>query len=386
MICRVTFLMIFCCGAAQLTAQNFYNKPGTTVSISSTGIISVKDSLINEGTLINNGNMAVGGTWLNLGTYNAGEGQITFNSTDTSKPQVINHNNQSFSRLVISGGGIKQILADLTVEESLSLTEGIITAQNGSKVHFAPTAVITGGSDASHINATVHQSGTGSKLFPVGNGTMYLPVEISGITTTSEIGITLTELSAGQTLNTGSSIGDISDKRYWAVDLASGSLSNTKITLPVEGDEGLDELKNNEFIVAFAESSSADFRSLGRSSSSTAALVQNEESLEEGVVTLALASENQSIVVFNAISPNPDDAINDYIHIDNLLETDVVSIYNRWGDLVFEMKDYDNGDTAKRFNGQSNVGGSKDLPTGNYFYVIRRKTGKEVSGYLSLRK
>lgn len=385
-ICRVTFVMIFCCGAAQLTAQNFYNKPGTTVSISSTGIISVKDSLINEGTLINNGNMAVGGTWLNLGTYNAGEGQITFNSTDTSKPQVINHNNQSFSRLVISGGGIKQILADLTVEESLSLTEGIITAQNGSKVHFAPTAVITGGSDASHINATVYQSGTGSKLFPVGNGTMYLPVEISGITTTSEIGITLTELSAGQTLNTGSSIGDISDKRYWAVDLASGSLSNTKITLPVEGDEGLDELKNNEFIVAFAESSSADFRSLGRSLSSTAALVQNEESLEEGVVTLALASENQSIVVFNAISPNPDDAINDYIHIDNLLETDVVSIYNRWGDLVFEMNDYDNGDTAKRFNGQSNVGGSKDLPTGNYFYVIRRKTGKEVSGYLSLRK
>ena len=75
-------------------AQNFYNKSGTTVSISANGIISVKDTLVNEGTLINNGNMVVGGTWLNLGTYDAGEGQITFNSTDTSVPQIINHNNQ----------------------------------------------------------------------------------------------------------------------------------------------------------------------------------------------------------------------------------------------------------------------------------------------------
>lgn len=385
-IYNIVFLIIFCSSTAQVFAQNFYNKSGTTVSISTTGIISVKDSLINEGILINNGNMAVGGTWLNLGTYNAGEGQITFNSTDTSIPQVINHNSQSFSKLVISGGGAKQILADLTVEGSLTLTDGIIIAQNGSKVHFSPTAVITGGSDDSHINAPVYQQGTGTKVFPVGNGTTYLPVEIEGITTNSEIGITLTELQSGETLNTGSSLADISDKRYWAVDLASGSLDGAKITLPVEGDEGLDALKNNEFVVAFSESASGDFVSIGRSLNSTAALIQNEQSLAEGLVTLALPSENQSIVVFNAISPNSDDEVNDYIHIDNLVESDVVSIYNRWGDVVFEMKNYTNDDVAKRFNGQSNVGGEKDLPAGNYFYVIRRKSGKEVSGYLSLRK
>jgi gliding motility-associated-like protein len=156
--------------------------------------------------------------------------------------------------------------------------------------------------------------------------------------------------------------------------------------LPVEGDEGLDALENNEFVVAFSENTSGDFISIGRSLNSTAALIQNELSLAEGLVTLALPAENQSIVVFNAISPNPNDELNDYIHIDNLLETDVVSIYNRWGDMVFEMKQYNNDDVAKRFNGQSNVGGEKDLPVGNYFYVIRRKAGKEVSGYLSLRK
>lgn len=383
-IYRIACLIIFCSPAAQVLAQNFYNKSGTTVSISTTGIISVKDSLINEGTLINNGNMAIGGTWLNLGSYTAGEGQITFNSTDTSVPQVINHNNQSFSRLVISGGGQKQILADLTVEESLTLTDGIIITANGSKVNFSSTAVISGGSDGAHINAPVYQQGTGTKLFPVGNGTTYLPVEINGITSTSEIGITLTELSVGQTLTTNSSLQDISDKRYWAVDAAPGALNGAKIVLPFEGDEGLET--SDRLVVAFAEDNAEDFISLGRGLGSTSALVESEQSPAAGFVTLGILSENQSIVVFNAISSNPDDEINNYIHIDNLVEGDVVSIYNRWGDLVFEMKNYANDDTAKRFNGQSNVGGSKDLPTGNYFYVIRRKAGKEVSGYLSLRK
>lgn len=367
-------------------AQNFYNKAGTTVSISTTGMISVKDSLINEGNLINNGNMVVGGTWFNLGNYDAGHGKITFNSEDPDVPQIINHNNQSFNRLEITGGGLKRILADITVTDSLTLLDGIIDAENDSRVLFVDTAVISGGSDNSHINAPVYQLGTGTKLFPVGNGTTYLPVAISGITSTSEIGITLTELQAGQTLSTNSSLDDISDKRYWAVDLVSGSLNNTRITLPVEGDEGLDPSKNSQFVVAFAENNTDDFISIGRGLSSTSLLVESESSSAVGFVTLGILSENRSIVVFNAISPNPNDEINNYIHIDNLVETDVVAIYNRWGDLVFEMKNYDNDDTAKRFNGQSNVGGSKDLPTGNYFYVIRRKVGKEVSGYLSLRK
>lgn len=367
-------------------AQNFYNKSGTTVSISANGIISVKDTLVNEGTLINNGNMVVGGTWLNLGTYDAGEGQITFNSTDTSIPQIINHNNQSFSKLVISGGGLKQILADLTVAESLTLTDGIITAQNGSKVNFSPTAVITGGSDASHINAPVYHQGTGTKVFPVGNGTTYLPVEINGITTNSDIGVTLTELQAGQTLNRNSSLDDISDKRYWAVDVASGSLEGAKIVLPVEGDEGLDASAASRFVVAYSNDVADDFKSIGRGTGSTSTLTESEQSPLAGLVTLGILAENQSIVVFNAISPNPDDEVNNYIHIDNLVEGDVVSIYNRWGDLVFEMKDYDNDDVAKRFNGRSNVSGGKDLPTGNYFYVIRRKAGEAVSGYLSLRR
>jgi gliding motility-associated-like protein len=364
-------------------AQNFYNKAGTIVSISQSGTISVKDSLVNQGTLINNGNMVVGGTWLNLGNYNAGGGQITFNSDDLSAPQVINHNNQSFSKLVISGGGVKEIRGDMHITESLALTDGIITTPNQSKIYFEESAVITGGSDNSHITSPVYHTGGGTRIFPIGNGTTYLPVTITDIGADSEIGIILTELSSPQNFSSNSLV-DISNKRYWTIDIAQGSLESAKIILPVEGDEGLDINKVDKFVVAYAGTINDNFQSLGRARTSTASNIESKDSPNAGVVTLAIASEG--VVVFNAISPNSDDDINNHIRIENLVSTDVVSIYNRWGDMVFEMKNYDNEDVSKRFNGTSNVGGTKDLPTGTYFYVIRRKKGDPVSGYLSLRR
>lgn len=366
-----------------LSAQNFYNTPGTVVSISEAGVMSVKDSLINNGILINNGNLVVGGSWKNLGTYDAGNGQITFNNTDTSVPQIINHNNQSFSKLVISGGGLKRILADITVEGSLTLTDGIITAENDSKIVFAPTAVISGASNQSHIRATVVQQGSGDKLFPVGNGTQYLPVTLTEITGNNTIvGITLTEPSTPQNFLKNESLAQVSGKRYWTIDVETGSLEGSKIVLPYTGDEGFQ--LSDKTGVAFANAVNETFQSLGRGTASTNNLIYSNSSPNTGIVTLGILAEG--IVVFNAISPSGSEGQNDYVHIDNIAPEDVFSVYNRWGDRVFEMKGYANDDPQKRFNGTSNVGSEKDLASGTYFYIIKRKQGEAINGYISLRR
>lgn len=378
-----SFLFIWVLIANSLLAQNFYNTSGTVVSISTNGVMSVNDSLINNGTLINNGNLVVGGSWKNLGTYDAGSGQITFNNANTTVPQIINHNNQSFSKLVISGGGLKRILADITVEGSLTLTDGIITAENDSKIVFAPTAVISGGSDQAHISATVVQQGSGDKLFPVGNGTQYLPVTLTEITgNNTTVGITLTEPSTPQNFSKNASLTQVSGKRYWTIDVEAGSLEGAKIVLPYAGDEGFQ--LSDKTGIAFANSTTETFQSLGRGTASTSNLIYSNSSPNSGVVTLALLAEG--IVVFNAISPSGSEGQNDYIHIDNMDPEDVISVYNRWGDAVFEMKGYQNDDPSKRFNGVSNVKGNKELPSGTYFYVIRRKQGETINGYISLRR
>ena len=93
------------------------------------------------------------------------------------------------------------------------------------------------------------------------------------------------------------------------------------------------------------------------------------------------------IIVRNGISPNQD-GFNDAFRIENittLAPENKVSIYNRWGDKVFEVDNYDNNDPKKRFNGTSDKG--KDLPSGVYFYKIEFASGApEITGYLTLKR
>lgn len=86
-------------------------------------------------------------------------------------------------------------------------------------------------------------------------------------------------------------------------------------------------------------------------------------------------------------SPNGDDQ-NDKWEIENITEyQNYVKIFNRWGNVVYEMKNYDNS-----WEGQCNTGLSytKDgiLPTGTYFYVVEIETTehKQFTGYLYLRR
>lgn len=368
-----------------LGAQSFYNV-NSAVSIEANTILSVKDSLVNNGTLTNNGNMIVGGVWLNLGTYNPGTGEITFNSPLGSDPQIINHNSQSFNKLTISGGGEKLILADMTIVGELILTDGIIGNENDSRVIFQHGSVISGGSDQSHINGPVYQQGTGDKLFPVGNGTQYVPVEILGITESSEVGINLVEFATPQSFDFNSELSDVSEKRYWEVDLVSGSLSGTQISLPVKGDEGLAS-NTTQYVVAQSPDSPIEFESLGQfefTGNETNGRVVSNNAISANLVSVAILSEG--IEVFNAISADGNTQ-NEFMRINNLKVPNKVSIYNRWGDKVFEMVDYDNDNNQKVFTGNSNVGGNNELPPGTYFYTIDKVDGSPViNGYLSLKK
>lgn len=91
----------------------------------------------------------------------------------------------------------------------------------------------------------------------------------------------------------------------------------------------------------------------------------------------------EGLVVYNAISPTGD-ARNELLRLENieLFIPNKVTIFNRWGDVVFDVSDYDNDERA--FKGVSNSG--KDLPSGIYYYKIELSGGKSKVGYLSLRR
>ncbi len=93
------------------------------------------------------------------------------------------------------------------------------------------------------------------------------------------------------------------------------------------------------------------------------------------------------IVIYSGISPNGD-GLNDFWeikYIDVLADTknNKVSLFNRWGDAVFEVENYNNKDRA--FKGLNKSG--NEVSSGTYYYRIEFASGLAArTGYLSVRK
>ncbi len=92
------------------------------------------------------------------------------------------------------------------------------------------------------------------------------------------------------------------------------------------------------------------------------------------------------VEVFNGITPDGD-GLNDFLFIKyvDVVEgaaQNKVTIYNRWGDVVFDVENYDN--LSRTFSGQTNSG--KDLPSGTYFYKIDFAQSESITGFITLKR
>jgi gliding motility-associated-like protein len=97
--------------------------------------------------------------------------------------------------------------------------------------------------------------------------------------------------------------------------------------------------------------------------------------------------------IFNAVTPNGNGE-NDVFVIRNIesYPENTVTIFNRWGVVVYEVNAY--GQDGKFFRGKSEgrttISKNEELPSGVYFYVIKYKNSlaitKQRSGYLYINK
>ncbi|MFB6305430.1 MAG: gliding motility-associated C-terminal domain-containing protein [Flavobacteriales bacterium] len=94
------------------------------------------------------------------------------------------------------------------------------------------------------------------------------------------------------------------------------------------------------------------------------------------------AKRKNCIGPFNAFSPEGDGK-NDKWHINGIEQypDNIVKIFNRWGDKVNEIENYNNND--KIWKGRDKEG--KELTEGTYFYIIQT-TNKKRSGWVELMR
>jgi gliding motility-associated-like protein len=376
-------LFYFVIGAC--SAQSLYNEG--TLSVGTNTVLYVSDSVVNNGTLINNGDIQVAGFWQNNAVYEPGQGQLTLTS---SQPQVINHNNQSFTRLKIEGGGDKIFGADIYIENELVLSSGNLVSSGTSKLVIQEGAVITGGSDNSYIDGPIYHVGNGYKYYPVGKDNLFLPLELQDVKgTTPTVGVILN--MPNPNLEVQNDLISVSDKQYWQLDVINGTFTGSLVGLPIRDETFLNSIE--EAVVAQSPSLSEPFASIGASSKTgdinSGTVISDIDATEIYLAVGSFVAEPGSkLTVYNAVSPN-DDGLNDFFKIINidLYPNNEVTIYTRWGDKVFEMQGYDNVD--KKFDGLNNVGKNYSLPEGTYYYVIEKgesdNKSDKLSGFLVLR-
>ncbi len=96
--------------------------------------------------------------------------------------------------------------------------------------------------------------------------------------------------------------------------------------------------------------------------------------------------EDDGFQVFDGVSPN-NDGKNDFFIVQGIdkYPDNEISIFNRWGTLVFQQKNYQN-DWYGQTN-QKGIGGKDLLPSGTYYYVIERGSNEEaMTGNITLLK
>lgn len=88
------------------------------------------------------------------------------------------------------------------------------------------------------------------------------------------------------------------------------------------------------------------------------------------------------LVVYTGFTPNGDNH-NDFWYIDGISNDpkNVVSIFNRWGDKIWERKNYDN--LINRWDGYNARG--ELLPDGTYYFLINYK-GEQLKGWVELTR
>jgi gliding motility-associated-like protein len=117
--------------------------------------------------------------------------------------------------------------------------------------------------------------------------------------------------------------------------------------------------------------------------------VQDEDGLaSHAVITIDIKrQENGAIVPLKGFSPDGD-GINDFWVIRGIeaFPQNEVKVFNRWGNVVFETRDYDNNQVAWR--GQSNARLAirhTDVLDGTYYFIITVPTLAPITGYLVVK-
>lgn len=295
--------------------------------------MTVQGSLSHRGTLLLRNNF-----WASS-TLEASSGSIQLTGTN----QRLQLGEASLANLTVNGGGAKQLSGNLTVNNELSLVNGILQTDQASPLILSSSAQINGGSPQSYVDGFLYHAGTGSKFYPVGRNGTYAPATLLNVTGTEP---TLGVAYFPTTAIDGTPF-------HWQVQTLSGTYEGARAELTFTAPNVDYASYQNEVMVLGTERPGAAYTSLGQSTITAQGdrfTISSDQPSALPILTVGfdIPENTKNLYLPNAFSssaPNPEDqcvkVYGQRISSDNFYLT----IQDVWGNIVYETRSWQQAST-----------------------------------------
>ncbi len=362
----------------EMSAQSLLTNQNALMSIGTNVPFVVEGSVTNSGSILNEGDLRLSGDWSSDGDYSSVSGTFTLNGDN----QLFTPGSSVYHHVAINSSGVV-IMSDLSISNSLELTNGIVSVVTDSKILLREDATIIGGSETAYIDGALFTTTTGNFTFPVGTEFEYIPITLTNIQSSDSVGVRAT--SSQLDVSTSREIDAYSPNRYWQI-WGGESFNAESITLPIFNESFIESLE--EAVIAFTQQVEDPLSIFGvptTDGSLSSGSISSAGRIASGYYLLADQSvTGPPITVINVVT-SMQDGKHDFLRIENIefYEENLVEIFDRQGVKVFEMSGYNNTDRV--FRGNANIGSRSELVTGNYYYTVKLTSSKRESGFVYIK-
>jgi MBG domain (YGX type)/Ig-like domain CHU_C associated len=246
-------------GGTMTCAGNFtFTSTGRAISLVSTGLttatLNVAKDFINSASnafTLNNGTGQVyfnlSGNFTNSNTFAAGSGPSTVTLNGSGSQIIGGTSSATFNNLTLNNSSGATLGRSEIVNGTLTLTSGILNTSSANllSVTNTGTAAISGGTTSSFINGPVNWTlpaslvSVSTYLFPVGNGTTFLPFSLVNPTTgTGTVTAQVEALPGNLGLTSDGSLSSLSTGEQWSLG-TSGNFTGSSVSLTRQSSLGL---------------------------------------------------------------------------------------------------------------------------------------------------
>ncbi len=376
----------------------------------------------------NNAQIGIFGDLTNHGVFNVNDGGEVGFYNQNREQQIVGTNRPIIYSMKIDTPQDLNLQVGVDVINNVDFIEGrVLTARNRTDVSldiFNDNAY-EGASDTNHVDGFTSRDGSENYVFPVGDDFRLRPIEIitNGNLALYKAAYFYEDAAGFNAYNKrfdrqekNNFLGRVSPFEFWYID--HEKVNSTEVSQDIQVTLTWDRFSNIEDLIGGKDLKNlrvagwhkdqqrwldlGKFTTEGDVSEGKISSDPINVDLYEVVTFASLINTEAEVLVYNGVSAGEDGA-NDYLVIANVrdLPNNKLTIFNRWGVVVYEQEGYDADDRRfvpnpkYRFDGtsqgRSTIKADEKLPVGTYFYIFEyaeneNSPRKSTSGYLYLTR